>query len=208
MSAKDGMKRKRGRPRKDETPPKKKRGRPSKKDIEEREKLAAQEVQRQGTIKLKDIKFKKTEEILEEKPLKDKRGDRSVSPHYFAKGQSGNPEGARAHHQERKLFRAATDKEFAELMQLLINGDMDAIKEISEEANREHTGEKRFSVMQIMTARVALKIIATGNAEAWEKFLTRTYGKPKENIGLDLTGLSGIKGRVTVNMPANGREAK
>jgi hypothetical protein len=136
-------------------------------------------------------------------------GKRPVPPQFVGKnfqpGKSGNPEGARKHSQEKKLFRAATDKEFRQLMDLLINGDIDALKRISREAN-EPTGE--FSVLQVMTARVALKIIATGNAEAWEKFLTRTYGKPKENISLDLTTLSELKSRVIVQMPSNGRESK
>lgn len=180
------VKKKRGRPRKVvvEEPPKKKRGRPPKKKTEE--------------FAEKPAKEEKPKKPQKEIPL-------NLRPHLFQKGQSGNPQGARLHSEEKKRFRAATDKEFAELVQLLINGDMDAIEAISDEV-KNRTGN--YSVMQIMTARVALKIIATGNAEAWEKFLTRTYGKPKENIGLDLTGLSGIKGRVTVNMPANGREAK
>lgn len=184
------IKKKRGRPKKvvvPEEPPKKKRGRPPKPRKE----------------------FKDPEELLSEPEKPIKTGKNPIPPNLvkfaFKKGETGNADGARKHSQEKKLFRAATDKEFRELMDLLINGDINALKRISREAN-EPTGE--FSVLQVMTARVALKIISTGNAEAWEKFLTRTYGKPRENISLDLTTLNELSTRVIVQMPSNGREVK
>jgi hypothetical protein len=194
---------KRGRPKKTETddkkPAKRGRGRPRKEDV----------VIPDTKKFMKKAEKESEREIEEELSPKKNPIPANFANHLFKKGESGNPDGARKHHVERRLFKAATDKDFAELMQLLINGDVDALREISEEANAENKGanrEKRFSVMQIMTARVALKIIATGNADAWEKFLTRTYGKPKENIAIDPKTLSALQGRVTIQMPSNGRE--
>ncbi len=187
------MKKKRGRPPKvkiEEEPPKRKRGRPKGKTIPKSEKL-----------------LKSDEDIELENPPEKKKNPipKNFLGHTFKKGESGNPDGGKKHNPAKKLFRAATDAEFRKLMDLLINGDIEALKKISNEANSP-TGE--FSVLQVMTARVALKIIATGNAEAWEKFLTRTYGKPKENISLDLGVLGELKSRVSVIMPSNGREVK
>lgn len=183
----------RGRPKKSEAAkteeqPKRKRGRPRKNPEPEK---AAEEP---------EIDF-------DLPPPKKNPVPINFQKHLFQKGQSGNPEGGRLHNKEKKLFQAATEKDFKDLMQVLINGDIDELKKISDEANRETIGtERKYSVMQIMTARVALKIIASGNADAWEKFLTRTYGKPKENIAIDPATLSALKGRVTIQMPSNGRE--
>lgn len=121
-----------------------------------------------------------------------------LAAYTFKPNQSGNPEGARLHSAETKALRKLSEQELKEIQNILIHGSLEDLQKIIK--------DKKSSVIQVMTARVAFNIIKTGNAAAWETFLTRLIGKPRENVNIQGSLEAKMVGQVIVQMPSNGRE--
>ncbi len=114
--------------------------------------------------------------------------------HQFKPGQSGNPLGGRAHDPELRAVKNLTKRELADIGNLIIKNDYDALKKLSK--------ENSATVLQRMLASIAVRIIDKGDMGALDILMNRLVGKVKDEIAL--TNLP----QVNVTMPANGREAK
>lgn len=101
-----------------------------------------------------------------------------LQKHAFKKGQSGNPQGGRAHNAEEKALKKLTKEELIEIGNIIVKGDMDQLKAIAK--------DPKASVIQVMIASVAAKTIAKGDMHALDILLNRLVGKVKDEI--DLTG--------------------
>jgi len=114
--------------------------------------------------------------------------------HQFKPGQSGNPLGGKLHDQELRAVKNLTKKELADVGNLIIKNNFDALKKLSKDA--------KATVLQRMLASIAVRIIDKGDMGALDILMNRLVGKVKDEIAL--TNLP----QVNVTMPANGREAK
>lgn len=90
------------------------------------------------------------------------------------KGQVLNPEGGRAHNPELRAIKRMTAVEVAEMGSLVLKNDIDSLKKIAKEPGA--------SVLKVMIAAVAVKVIEKGDAHALDILLNRLVGKVKENI--------------------------
>jgi hypothetical protein len=128
----------------------------------------------------------------------------------FSKGESPNPGGRPKDPFSKKAIKAFTDADFKDILDVLIEQDLQALKDIAK-------GGEGYSIIKVMTARVALKVISTGSAKDFEIFLTRLIGKPRSIIQLEgpsnpqtpTTSVGGapIHASVQIVIPSNGKEA-
>ena len=117
--------------------------------------------------------------------------------HWWKPGQSGNPNGGRAHDPALKAVRKMTKDELAKTAQLVLDGDYDTLVALA--------NDRSASVLTQMFASVCLRIIYKGDMAAFDAFLSRIIGKVKDELDANLTHSAA---RVVVTLPANGREAK
>ena len=141
-----------------------------------------------------DNKPKKDYEVGYKKPPKESR---------FKKGTSPNPLGAGAH----KNGRVSTNlkrlcaKELNEIGDLILMGDIPALKKIIDEKESGH------SVLKVWVATCAYKAMAKGEVGDMETLLNRFIGRVTVNVDHTTAGES-MKPRVVVTIPDNGRTPK
>lgn len=132
----------------------------------------------------------------------------------WKKGESPNPGGAPKspeaieNRETRKRFKTLTNKDFKELTNLLIDGDVEELKVVANERLNNVPSSGKYSALQVMTATVALNIMSKGSAHDWNIFLDRLIGKVKETVKIEDPNHSQLRGVVHVVIPSNGREAK
>lgn len=112
------------------------------------------------------------------------------------KGQVLNPKGGQAHDPHLKLIKMLTQKELAEIGNLVIKNNLDALKAIAK--------DKNATVIKVMLAAVAVKVIEKGDMHALDILLNRLVGKVKEQV----EHLGNVAPQVVVTLPSNGREVK
>lgn len=109
-----------------------------------------------------------------------------LKKHKFKKGQSGNPDGARAHDPLTKALRSVTLDSYREIIELVMTSDLKAIKAIAE--NPKSTG------LQVGIAVSFLKAIKNGDYTVIERIAERIIGKIPDVIKVD----SNINAKVNV----------
>ncbi len=124
------------------------------------------------------------------KPVPPKHGQ-------WKKGQSGNPEGGRKHDPVIKQFKALTKAELAEVGNLVVKSKLDDLKAVKDDPNA--------SVLKVMLASIAVKVISKGDMHALDLLLNRLIGKVRDDV--IVTGIPANQPQVVVTLPANGREA-
>lgn len=92
----------------------------------------------------------------------------------FKPGQSGNPRGAGAHNHELKAIRRLTKEDVATVGALILEGNLDRLKEVSKDPNA--------SVIKVWFASVAIKAISRGDPSALNIILNRIIGRVPEEI--------------------------
>jgi len=148
-----------------------------------------------------------------EKPLSGKQKS-LLNLKKFNKGISPNPGGvpkspeAIENRETRKRFKTLTNKDFKELTNLLIDGDVEELKVVANERLNGVKSSGKYSALQVMTATVALNIMSKGSAHDWDIFLNRLIGKVKETVKIEDSAHASLRGVVHVMIPSNGREAK
>lgn len=116
----------------------------------------------------------------------------------FQKGQSGNPLGGKLGDPNMKKLRALSKAELVEVGNLLVKGDVTAL--------RENARDPKATVLQTMLASVAVKIISKGDMGALNQLLDRLIGKVKDEVHHTGDVIPGS--RVTIiELPDNGRRA-
>lgn len=121
---------------------------------------------------------------------------RNLKP--FPAGQSGNPSGRPKVAPELIAIKNLTEKELIEIGNLVIKGNIQALKDVQK--------DPEATVIKVMIAAVAVKIISKGDMGALDVLLNRLVGKVKDK--LDIKSLNTTPARVIVTMPSNGKEAK
>lgn len=119
----------------------------------------------------------------------------------FPKGVSGNPQGGKLHDPVKRAIKRLTTKELKDLAGLLLDGDTKGLRDVAK--------DKRSSVIKVMLASVAQKIIDKGDMQALNILLDRLIGKvpqPMRLGGHDGGPVESVN--VVIGLPSNGREKK
>lgn len=137
----------------------------------------------------------------EDKPYKVGRG-KPPKEHQFKPGQSGNPNGSRAHDPEKQAIKKLTQAELSEIANLVLKGDVEELRELKD--------NDKETVLKRMVASVAIRIISKGDMFAFDTLLDRLIGKVKKQV--DVSGIPAIPqgiqpAQVIISLPSNGREA-
>lgn len=105
-----------------------------------------------------------------------------TNPKKFQKGNCANPRGAGAHNKEVKVIRRLTHDDIAEIGSLILDGNVEKLKEIQT--------NPATTVLKVWMCSVAIKAINKGDAQALNALLDRIVGKPKESLNLVSTVIS------------------
>lgn len=128
------------------------------------------------------------------------RGNPNPSPKTrIKKGEVRNPKGAGAHNPELREIRNLTKKELVDLGNLVIKGDLPALKKIAD-------AKKGVPVLTIWLAKICVKGIERGDVAALDILLNRLVGKVKDETLM--TAEISAAPQIIVTLPSNGREAK
>lgn len=95
----------------------------------------------------------------------------------FKKGQSGNPEGARAHNKDLKKIRNLTNEEFKEVASVILNKDCSL-----EDLKQMVVTEEKIPPLTRWIASVVGNGIKKGDSGALNVLLDRICGKVKEHV--------------------------
>lgn len=126
----------------------------------------------------------------------------------FKPGGVGNPLGGGAHNPELNRVRRMTKEEVSEVGALILSKDLEALQEIVASASNKNANydPKKYSVLKIWFASIAVKAIQKGDPLALNAILNRIVGKVPEEI--KHTGnLPGSSSPIII-LPSNGRESK
>lgn len=105
-----------------------------------------------------------------------------LKPYCFKPGQSGNPEGARAHNPAMKLIKRLSAAEVAQLGTMILTKNMLKLKEIAETSKSDVNC--KHSALKAVMASIILKAFQKGDAHALDVILNRLIGKVTEKISL------------------------
>lgn len=114
----------------------------------------------------------------------------------FKKGQSGNPLGGKLHNPELRMIKHLTQSELIEIGNLVIKNNTDRLREIAK--------DPQASVIKVMIASVAVKIISKGDMHALDVLLNRLVGKVKDQVAVTHQ----TSGRVVIKTYKNGSEVE
>lgn len=113
-----------------------------------------------------------------------------LEKHMFKKGQSGNPEGGRAHNPDLRLIKNLTEAEMVEIGSLVVKGSIEDLKKIKD--------DPKTTVLKAMMASVAIKTIQTGNPQALDILLNRLVGKAKERVEITSDNRTKVSAEVAI----------
>lgn len=108
----------------------------------------------------------------------------------FKKGQSGNPEGGRAHNPALKALRKLTVESYREIIELVLTGNVAAIKKIAE--NPASTG------LQVGISVAFLKAIKSGDYNVIERIAERIVGKIPDVVTVNQNTNMNVAGSIAV----------
>lgn len=97
-------------------------------------------------------------------------------PHRFKPGHTGNPKGSSAKARENKAIRRLTSDQVAEVGTLLLNGNIDALRDLAR--------AKDASVLQVWMASLIVKSISTGNSQNYSVLMERIIGRVRMDVTL------------------------
>lgn len=95
----------------------------------------------------------------------------------FSKGQSGNPAGRPALPGEVKEIKKLTISQLHEVISLVMGCTFEQLVAMAQ--------DPQSSVIQRMTAALAVRTIKKGDPFTWDGLLNRIVGKPKERLEVD-----------------------
>lgn len=119
----------------------------------------------------------------------------------FGPGETGNPLGGQMHDPEMRAVKKLTKKEFADMATLVITGTIDELKAV--------VIDKKSTVLKVIYARIAIKIIERGDANAFEMtFLNRLIGKVRDELKIESDSPADIEKRYARKIMADPKMAK
>lgn len=101
----------------------------------------------------------------------------SLAKHTFKKGQSGNPEGARAHNPAIKALTKLTIESYREVIEIVMTGTLQDLKEMAE--------DPKTSALQVGIATSFMKAIKSGDYAIIEKIAERIIGKIPDELNVN-----------------------
>lgn len=119
--------------------------------------------------------------------------------HGFKKGVSGNPLGGKLHDPALKAIKNLTKQEMVDIGNLVVKSDMDGLRRVKD--------NPKATVLQVMIASVAIKIISKGDMSALDVLLNRLIGKVKDEV-IHSGNVETNAPQIVVTLPSNGKEAK
>lgn len=150
-------------------------------------------------IKKKKVKAKPAPEPRKlpftEVPVK-KKIPRGLTP--WKKGQSGNPEGGRAHDPLVRKVRHLTKQQLAEMGNLVLQNNVVELKRTLKDT-------RHSSTLKVMLASIMHRVINKGDSAAFDVLLNRLIGKVTDKLELNDKSDRPL---ISVTLPSNGREAK
>lgn len=102
---------------------------------------------------------------------------KGLDKHVFKKGQSGNPEGGRAHNPAIKALGKLTLETYREVIELVLKGKLTDLKKMIEDPNT--------PAIQVGVATAFLKAIKNGDYNVIEQIASRIVGKIPDEINLN-----------------------
>lgn len=102
-----------------------------------------------------------------------------LKPFHFKKGQSGNPQGGRAHNPASKALRNLTIDSYREIIELVMTGNLGELRKLSE--------SRTVPAIQVGVARAFLKALNRGDYDIIERIAQRIIGKIPEVIKVQST---------------------
>lgn len=96
----------------------------------------------------------------------------------------------------RQELALLTKEELASVANLIVKNDLVALKEIAKTPGA--------SALQVMLARICVKIIREGDMKSLDLLLNRLIGKVKDEV--DWSGFQVNMPQIVVSLPSNGRE--
>lgn len=97
--------------------------------------------------------------------------------HQFKPGQSGNPEGGRAHNPIRRALRNLTVESYREVINLVCTGNPDALRELIE--------DPKTSALQVGVGIAFLKAMKAGDYATIERIVERIVGKIPDELNVN-----------------------
>lgn len=115
----------------------------------------------------------------------------------FKKGLSGNPKGRPPLPPEVRKLKQLTLSQLNEVVSLVMASTYEDLKRMA--------NDDQATVIQRMSAALAIQTIGKGNPHTWNALLEQFRGKLKEKV--EVTG-NGLQSHVVVTIPSNGSEKK
>lgn len=115
-------------------------------------------------------------------------------------GQSGNPEGGRAHDPTTKIMRKLTTEYFKDCIDAAVNGNLSDLVKIAEDPNT--------PVIKVGIAKCLADAVTKGNWDLLEKIIARLVGKVPDQVDVTSNGESVGGVQYIVRIPSNGRDQK
>ena len=97
----------------------------------------------------------------------------------FKKGQSGNPEGGRAHNPAIKALKNLTVETYREVIELVLTGNLAQLKAMAE--------HPETSALQVGIATAFMKAIQSGDYSVIERIAERIVGKIPDELNVRST---------------------
>lgn len=107
-----------------------------------------------------------------------------LQPHQFKPGQSGNPEGARAHNPITKALKNLTVATYREVIELVLTGNLDALKDM--------VHDPKSSSLQVGIAKAFAKAIENGDYGVIERIAERIVGKIPDELNVNSNNNSNV----------------
>lgn len=97
----------------------------------------------------------------------------------FKPGQSGNPEGGRAHNPIKKAMKKLTQKSFKKIVVAVCTGNLDELRRIAQNPNT--------PALQVGVANALMRAIREGDFDKLRGIITDVVGKVPEKLEISAT---------------------
>lgn len=109
-------------------------------------------------------------------------GAPQLKPYHFKPGQSGNPEGGRAHNPIKRALAKLTVDTYREVIEMVLTGNIDNLRAMIR--------DKKTSAIQVGIATAFVKAIESGDYGVIERIAERIVGKIPDELNVNSKNLN------------------